>query len=172
MQTGSKYLVTIIMGSDSDWPLVKKAADTLAKFGVAYDVQVMSAHRTPERVREYVLQSEKDGVRVFIGAAGKAAHLPGVIAAYTIRPVIGLPVKSSLDGLDALLSIAQMPPGVPVASVAIDGAENAALLAVQILATSDPEMTDRLAAYKKTMADAVQAKNEKLQNDIKSGNVL
>lgn len=160
--------VAIIMGSDSDWPLVKKAADVLTQFGVAHDVQIMSAHRTPERVRDYVKNAEAvNGVKVFIGAAGKAAHLPGVIASYTTRPVIGIPVRATaLDGMDALLSIVQMPSGVPVAAVAIDGAENAALLAVQILSVAMPELAIKLQEHRAQMAAAVVAKNDALRGGI------
>ncbi|MCL2665628.1 MAG: 5-(carboxyamino)imidazole ribonucleotide mutase [Defluviitaleaceae bacterium] len=159
-------LIAIIMGSDSDWPLVKKAADMLASFGVQYDVQVMSAHRTPERVRTYVTEADAAGTEVFIAAAGKAAHLPGVVASLTTKPVIGLPVKSSLDGLDALLSIVQMPPGIPVATVAIDGAENAAILAVQIVAGSRPVLAEALKEFRRKKAAEVDSKNEALRKTI------
>lgn len=163
--------IALIMGSDSDWPLVKKAAEVLSRFGVACDIQVMSAHRTPERVRDYVKNAETErGVKVFIAAAGKAAHLPGVIAAYTTLPVIGVPVRATaLDGLDALLSIVQMPSGVPVATVAIDGAENAALLAVQILALTMPELAQPLKDHRAQMAAAVEAKNENLRGGTALG---
>ena len=153
-------LVSIIMGSDSDWPLVKKTYETLKHFGVPTEARVMSAHRTPDTVREHVKNSEANGVKVFIGAAGKAAHLPGVIAAYTVRPVIGLPVGSqALAGLDALLSIVQMPSGIPVATVAVDGAENAALLAVQILAASSEELDVQLKAHRRQMSDTIAKKD-------------
>lgn len=156
--------VSIIMGSDSDWPLVQKTADTLAGFGVVCDTRVLSAHRAPDALRAYVKEAEAAGVRVFIGAAGKAAHLPGVIASHTVLPVIGLPIKSNaLDGLDALLSIVQMPSGIPVAAVAIDGAENAALLAVQMLALSSPDLAARLAAHRTQMTAAVQEKDRALR---------
>ncbi|MCL2707682.1 MAG: 5-(carboxyamino)imidazole ribonucleotide mutase [Defluviitaleaceae bacterium] len=157
--------VAILMGSDSDWQLLQKAADLLAEFGVGFDARVMSAHRTPEAVREYVsVTAEKLGVKVFIGAAGLAAHLPGVIASLTTRPVIGIPVKSgALSGFDALLSIAQMPPGVAVASVGIDGAVNAALFAIQILASSSEELTKKLSEYRKKMVEGITNKDEALQ---------
>jgi len=156
------------MGSENDWPLVRKAADVFDSFGINYDVQVMSAHRTPERVREYVTKTAvENGVQVFIGAAGLAAHLPGVIASLTTKPVIGIPIKSALDGLDALLSIAQMPPGIAVAAVAIDGAVNAAVLAVQMLALSSEELTKKLTEYRVKMADTIAKKNDALRDSIK-----
>ena len=160
--------VAILMGSENDWLLVRKAADVFDSFGINYDVQVMSAHRTPERVREYVTKTAvENGVQVFIGAAGLAAHLPGVIASLTTKPVIGIPIKSALDGLDALLSIAQMPPGIAVAAVAIDGAVNAAVLAVQMLALSSEELTKKLTEYRVKMADTIAKKNDALRDNIK-----
>lgn len=160
--------VAILMGSENDWLLVRKAADVFDSFGINYDVQVMSAHRTPERVREYVTKTAvENGVQVFIGAAGLAAHLPGVIASLTTKPVIGIPIKSALDGLDALLSIAQMPPGIAVAAVAIDGAVNAAVLAVQMLALSSEELTKKLTEYRVKMADTIAKKNDALRDSIK-----
>ncbi len=160
-------LVAIIMGSDSDWPLVKKAAEVLRQFGVEYDVQVMSAHRTPDKVRNYVRDSVNRNVKVFIAAAGKAAHLAGAVAANTTLPVIGIPVKASaLDGMDALLSTVQMPTGIPVASVAIDGAENAAILAVEILSIYLPELAEKLRAYRRRMAEAVDEANRRLRNEV------
>ncbi|MDR1663788.1 MAG: 5-(carboxyamino)imidazole ribonucleotide mutase [Clostridiales bacterium] len=160
--------VAIIIGSDSDWPMVKKAFETLKAFEVGCDVQIMSAHRTPERVKEYVQETSVErGVKVFISAAGKAAHLPGVIAAHTLKPVIGLPVRGVvLDGMDALFSIVQMPSGVPVAAVAIDGAENAALLAVQILALDSPELSEKLSRHRLHMAQSVAEKNTALRDKL------
>jgi 5-(carboxyamino)imidazole ribonucleotide mutase len=156
--------VAVVMGSDSDYDVVKKTLEVFKKFGVAFDVRVMSAHRTPHDAVEYVMDAEANGIEVIIGAAGKAAHLPGVIAGVTPLPVIGLPIKSStMDGLDSLLSIVQMPSGVPVATVAIDGAENAGLLAVQMLSIKYPELRQKYKAFKAEMADGVRAKNEKLQ---------
>jgi 5-(carboxyamino)imidazole ribonucleotide mutase len=138
-------VVGIVMGSDSDWPLVKKACETLDKFGVAYETRVISAHRTPDVAIEYSKTAEERGLKVIIAAAGGAAHLGGVLAAATGLPVIGIPCKSSnLDGMDALLSTVQMPTGVPVATVAINGAGNAGLLAVQILALSDEDLANKL----------------------------
>lgn len=156
--------VAIIMGSDSDLPVVKDAVKELKKFNVPYEVHVMSAHRTPEQASEFSKNAVKNGFGVIISAAGKAAHLGGVLAAHTILPVIGIPIKSStLDGLDALLATVQMPKGIPVATVAIDGAGNAGILAVQMLALSDPELAEKLETMKKNMADAVVEKDKKIQ---------
>ncbi len=137
--------IAIIMGSDSDLPVVSKAMDTLKEFGVPFEAHVYSAHRTPVEARDFSLSARENGFGAIIAAAGKAAHLAGAIAANTTLPVIGIPVKSStLDGLDALLSTVQMPGGIPVATVAIDGAQNAALLAIQILAVEDKELAEKL----------------------------
>ena len=156
--------VAIIMGSDSDLPVVKDAVKELKKFNVPYEVHVMSAHRTPEQASEFSKNAVKNGFGVIISAAGKAAHLGGVLAAHTILPVIGIPIKSStLDGLDALLATVQMPKGIPVATVAIDGAGNAGILAVQMLALSDPELAEKLETMEKDMADAVVEKDKKIQ---------
>lgn len=152
--------IAFVMGSDSDLPVVEKGINMVKKFGVEVEVRVISAHRTPQAAEEFAKTAEDRGVGVIIAAAGKAAHLGGVIAAYTTLPVIGLPIKSStLDGLDSLLSIVQMPPGIPVATVAIDGAENAGILAVQMLALSSPELKAKLKAYKEEMAEKVAAKD-------------
>jgi len=160
--------VAIVMGSDSDLPVVKPAMDMLDKLGIAWEARVMSAHRTPKAVCEFAETAREKGFGVIIGAAGKAAHLAGVIAAHTTLPVIGIPVKSStLDGLDALLSTVQMPAGVPVATVAIDGAQNAALLAAQMLALADENLANRLAALKQEMAQVVQEKDRILQETLK-----
>lgn len=159
--------VAVIMGSDSDLPVVGKAIDKLGDFGVPVEVHVMSAHRTPEAAAAFSASAADKGFGVIIAAAGKAAHLAGVLAAHTVLPVIGIPVKSStLDGLDALLSTVQMPSGIPVATVAIDGAENAALLAVQMLALSDETLKNRLIATKKTMAEGVLAKDKALADKL------
>ena len=153
------------MGSDSDLPVVEKAIDTLKKFEVPFEVHVYSAHRTPVEAREFSLNARKNGFGVIIAAAGKAAHLAGAIAANTTLPVIGIPVKSStLDGLDALLSTVQMPSGIPVATVAIDGAQNSALLAMQILAINDEELARKLDEDRKKSAEKVLEKNEKIYN--------
>ena len=156
--------VAIIMGSDSDLPVVKKAADTLESFGVPYEMHVYSAHRTPVQARDFSLNARSNGFGAIIAAAGKAAHLAGAMAAGTTLPVIGIPVKSStLDGLDALLSTVQMPSGMPVATVAIDGAANAALLAIQILAVTDADLADKLDAKRAADAEKVLAKDAALQ---------
>ena len=155
------------MGSDSDFPIVSPAIKRLKSFGIPVEVRVMSAHRTPDAAAEFSKNAKAEGFGVIIAAAGKAAHLGGVLAAYTTLPVIGVPVKSStLDGLDALLSMVQMPSGVPVATVAIDGADNAAILAAQMLALSDEGLAAQLAAMKKTMADGVRTKDEALQQKV------
>ncbi|MBR7164308.1 MAG: 5-(carboxyamino)imidazole ribonucleotide mutase [Clostridia bacterium] len=150
----------VIMGSDSDFPVVKKCIAMLKKFGVEADVNVISAHRTPDAAAEYAKNAEKNGIDVIIAAAGKAAHLAGVLAAFTTLPVIGIPMKSStLDGLDSLLSMVQMPKGIPVATVAVDGADNAGILAAQILALKYEEIAPRLAQFKQDMAEEVEKKN-------------
>lgn len=152
--------VAVIMGSDSDLPVVKKAMDTLKEYGVPYEVHVYSAHRTPVQAKEFSENARKNGFGAIIAAAGKAAHLAGAIAANTTPPVIGIPVKSStLDGLDALLSTVQMPSGIPVATVAIDGAVNAALLAIQILAVSDEELAAKMNKARKAGAEKVLEKD-------------
>ena len=153
--------VGIIMGSDSDLPVVQKAADTLRSLGVPFEAHVYSAHRTPEEARAFAMNAADNGFGVLIAAAGKAAHLAGAIAANTVLPVIGIPIKSStLDGLDALLSTVQMPSGIPVATVALNGGANAALLAIQILAVQDSSLAEKLAAKRKADAAAVLAKDE------------
>lgn len=158
--------VAVIMGSDSDLPIVKPCLENLKKFDIQYEVRVMSAHRTPAVVSEYASNARNNGFGVIIAAAGKAAHLAGVIAGHTTLPVIGIPVKSStLDGLDALLSTVQMPSGVPVATVAIDGAANAGLLAVQILSLTDSVLADKLIEYKNNMAAEVIAKDKRLAEE-------
>jgi 5-(carboxyamino)imidazole ribonucleotide mutase len=158
-----KPLVGILMGSDSDWPTMKAAADALKEFGVASEVKVISAHRTPRDLEQYVSSARKRGLRVIIAGAGGAAHLPGVTAAFTTLPVIGVPIESkSLKGLDSLLSIVQMPPGVPVATVGIGAGRNAGLLAVQILALADSKLQAALAKFKDKLADESRAKNKNL----------
>lgn len=154
--------VLIILGSDSDLPLIKKAAKVLEEFGVGYEMTISSAHRSPERTKELIEKAKTEGIKVIIAAAGMAAHLAGVVAALFPLPVIGVPVKTeSLNGVDALLSTMQMPPGVPVATVAINGAKNAGILAVQILATSDKELEEKLVEYKKRLAQGVEEKARK-----------
>ena len=150
--------VGIVMGSKSDYPVVQKAEQILDKFGVEYETRIISAHRTPRQAEEFAANAEAAGFGCIIAAAGKAAHLAGVLAATTPLPVIGIPMKSStLDGLDSLLSVVQMPKGVPVATVAIDGAENAALLAVQILATADPALRQAMKDFKKKQEEEIVA---------------
>ncbi|MDO5311372.1 MAG: 5-(carboxyamino)imidazole ribonucleotide mutase [Clostridia bacterium] len=159
--------VAIVMGSNSDLPVVKGAIDKLKEFGVEFEARVISAHRTPQAAEEFAKSAEDRGVSVIIAAAGKAAHLGGVIAAYTTLPVIALPIKSSLmDGLDSLLSMVQMPSGIPVATVAVNGAENAGILAVQMLALSDKSLSDKLKKFKEDMAAAVAEKDKKLQAEL------
>jgi 5-(carboxyamino)imidazole ribonucleotide mutase len=158
-----KPLVSILMGSDSDLPIMQKAAEVCAEFNIGYEMRILSAHRVPSQVKEYVESLAKKGVKAIIAGAGLAAHLPGVCAAFTHLPVIGIPIKSgSLNGLDSLLSIVQMPSGIPVATVAVDGAKNAGLLAMQILATSDKKVAQKFITYKKKMAEAVLKKDAEL----------
>lgn len=155
--------VGIIMGSDSDLEVMAEAGKVLEDFGVAYDITVASAHRSPDLVHKYVTNAKKRGVKVIIAGAGGAAHLAGVTASLTTLPVIGIPVKAkTLDGLDSLLSTAQMPPGVPVATVGINAGKNAGLLAVQILATSDKNLEKKLESHKKKMSGEIKIKSEKL----------
>ena len=155
--------IGIIMGSDSDLPVVQKAADTLKSLDIPYEVHIYSAHRTPLEARDFALNARKNGFGVLIAAAGMAAHLAGALAANTTLPVIGIPLKSSvLDGMDALLSTVQMPRGIPVAAVAVDGAVNAALLAAEILAVEDAALAEKLDARRAAEADAVREKDRKL----------
>ncbi len=159
--------VAILMGSDSDLPIVKGAIQTLKNFNIQVEVHVMSAHRTPKQACDFSSSARTNGFGVIICAAGKAAHLAGIIAAHTTLPVIGLPIKSStLDGLDALLSTVQMPKGIPVATVAIDGADNAAILAAQILAVQDDQLSNQLEQMKQDMVEEVIAKDTQLQASL------
>ncbi len=159
--------VAVIMGSDSDFPIVSGAIKTLDQYGVPFEVHVMSAHRTPEAAAEFSANARKNGFGAIIAAAGKAAHLAGVLAAHTTIPVIGIPIKSStLDGLDALLATVQMPKGIPVATVAIDGADNAAILAVQMLALSDDSLAEKLENEKLAMKSGVEKKDAAIQEKI------
>jgi 5-(carboxyamino)imidazole ribonucleotide mutase len=163
-EKSSRLLVGILMGSDSDWPVMKAAAAVLAEFGIASEAKVISAHRTPRDLEQYASNAAGRGLRVIIAGAGGAAHLPGVTAAFTTLPVIGVPIESkSLKGLDSLLSIVQMPPGVPVATVGIGAAKNAGLLAVQILAVNDGRLQKALAGFKQKLAAESRAKNRKLE---------
>ena len=154
--------VSIIMGSTSDLPVMQKAAEILDEMGVFFEMHALSAHRTPQEVEMFALEAEGRGVRVIIAGAGMAAALPGVIAAQTSLPVIGVPIKGMLDGLDALLSIVQMPPGIPVATVGVNAAQNAALLAAQILAVSDKELANRLKAHKQGLKEKIDKANTEL----------
>lgn len=155
----------IIMGSDSDLPIVEKGAALLKDYGIPYTMRVMSAHRCPQKVAEFSKNAEKEGFGVIIAAAGMAAHLAGAIAANTTLPVIGIPVKSTLEGMDALLATVQMPSGIPVATVGINNAKNAAILAAQILALSEPALAERLKAEREKMTAEVEAKDAKLQEN-------
>lgn len=164
----NKPWVLIIMGSDSDAETMSHAAAALDEFGVPYEFTVASAHRSPERARQIVTESEANGAVVFIAGAGMAAHLPGVVASLTARPVIGVPLASgALQGVDALYAIVQMPPGIPVASVAIGGARNAGILAAQIIATSDPALAARIREQRQSMAAAVTAKSKKVEKSTR-----
>jgi len=150
-----KPKISILMGSNSDWPVMKKAADILDELGIANEARVISAHRKNARLGEYVSGAEADGIKVFIAGAGMAAHLPGVVASLTTLPVIGVPLAASLDGMDSLLAIVQMPPGIPVATVAVGGARNAGILAAEILSTSDDALKQKIIAWRKTQAEAL-----------------
>lgn len=151
------------MGSTSDLPVMEKAAALLNEFQIPFEINALSAHRTPKEVEAFATKARENGIQVIIAAAGMAAHLPGVIASMTTIPVIGVPVKASLDGMDALLAIVQMPPGIPVATVGINGALNAAILAVQIMATGDPSLQEKLALYKENLKKKIVEANEELK---------
>jgi len=160
----NKIQVAILMGSDSDYPVMKKSEEVLKEFNISYVTRVLSAHRTPKQTIQFISSAEKRGAKVFIAGAGGAAHLAGVVAAYTVKPVIGVPIMSkSMNGLDSLLSIVQMPPGVPVATVAIDGSKNAALLAIQILAIASKDISKRFSVYKKKLEKEVLKKDKLLK---------
>ncbi|GAA5195188.1 5-(carboxyamino)imidazole ribonucleotide mutase [Rugosimonospora acidiphila] len=159
--------VGVIMGSDSDWPVMRQATDALSEFGVEYEVRVVSAHRTPHEMLDYASQAAGRGLKVIIAGAGGAAHLPGMVAAATTLPVIGVPVPLKyLDGMDSLLSIVQMPAGVPVATVSIGNARNAGLLAVRMLGIADPSLLDRMAAYQRDLVAMVAHKNDGLREEL------
>lgn len=163
-------VVGIVMGSDSDWPVMKAAAEVCRGFEVPFEVRVVSAHRTPDDMGEYGRTAHERGLRVIVAGAGGAAHLPGMLAAHSPLPVIGVPVPlKNLDGLDSLLSIVQMPRGVPVATVAIGGALNAGLLAVEILAVGDSALQSKVLAYKEARANDARAANERLQSELERG---
>lgn len=157
-----KPVISIIMGSTSDLPVMEKAAKLLDELEVPFEMNALSAHRTPERVEVFAKEANERGIKVIIAAAGMAAHLPGVIASMTTIPVIGVPIDSSLDGMDALLAIVQMPPGIPVATVGINGSLNAAILALQMIATGDTELQKKLIAYKENLKKKIEKANEDL----------
>ncbi|WP_407075452.1 5-(carboxyamino)imidazole ribonucleotide mutase [Parafrigoribacterium humi] len=160
-------LVAVVMGSDSDWAVMADAAAALAEFGVAHEVEVLSAHRTPERMIAFGKEAASRGIRVIIAGAGGAAHLPGMLASVTTLPVIGVPVPlAKLDGLDSLLSIVQMPAGIPVATVSIGGARNAGLLAVRILGSSDPAIAEALSTFAASLEAMVDEKNRSLKSKL------
>ncbi|MDA7817938.1 5-(carboxyamino)imidazole ribonucleotide mutase [Sulfurimonas sp.] len=160
----SKPLIGIIMGSDSDLPVMSAAAQICEEFGIDFEIDIVSAHRTPAKLVQYASSASERGLKVIIAGAGGAAHLPGMVASETSLPVIGVPVKGkSLEGMDSLLSIVQMPGGVPVATVAINGAKNAGILAAQIIATSDNDLQNKITSYKIDMKNQVDKKSEKLQ---------
>lgn len=160
----AKPVIGIIMGSDSDLPIMSQAGELLEEFGISYELTIVSAHRTPDRMYEYAKSAEKKGLKVIIAGAGGSAHLPGMTASLTTLPVIGVPIQTkTLSGVDSLYSIVQMPPGIPVATVAINGAKNAALLAVKILATSDDTLTKKLETYMKDLENSVLQKAKKLE---------
>ncbi len=157
-----KPLVSIIMGSTSDLPVMEKAAALLNEFEIPFEINALSAHRTPREVEKFASKAAENGIKVIIAAAGMAAHLPGVIASMTTLPVIGVPINASLDGMDALLAIVQMPPGIPVATVGINGAQNAAILAVQMLATDNTDLQIKLKNYKEDLKKKIVEANEQL----------
>lgn len=159
-----KPLVAIIMGSTSDLPVMEKAAKFLDEMEVPFEMNALSAHRTPQEVEHFAKNARERGIKVIIAAAGMAAHLPGVIASMTTLPVIGVPINSSLDGMDALLAIVQMPPGIPVATVGINGSLNAAILALQILSTDNAGLQDKLASYKENLKSKIVSANEELSS--------
>lgn len=163
-------LVGVVMGSDSDWSVMSDAAQALKEFGIEYEVEVLSAHRTPEKMIEWGKAASSRGIKVIIAGAGGAAHLPGMLASVTTLPVIGVPVSlSKLDGMDSLLSIVQMPGGIPVATVSIGGAKNAGILAARILGTSDAVLEKKLVEYGNSLADLVAQKNDQLKAEISRG---
>ncbi len=169
----AKPLVSVIMGSTSDLPIMQNAADLLEELGVPHEIRIISAHRTPDLMFKFASEAQERGIKVIIAGAGGAAHLPGMTAAKTVLPVIGVPVEGhNLSGLDSLLSIVQMPAGVPVATVAIDGARNAGLLAIQILATGDAGLLDRFQTFKAALVQKTHDKDRRLQERVSAGELL
>lgn len=163
----SDPIVSIVMGSDSDLPIMKQAAEMLSTFDISFEITIVSAHRTPERMVDFARQAHSRGIKVVIAGAGGAAHLPGMVASLSPLPVIGVPIKSSnsIDGWDSILSILQMPGGVPVATVALNGAKNAGILAAQIIGASDPSVQDRIISYKSNLKEAVMEKIDRLDRE-------
>ena len=159
-----KPLVSIIMGSTSDYPVMEKAANFLNEMEIPFEINALSAHRTPEEVEKFAKNASSNGIKVIIAGAGMAAHLPGVVAAMTPLPVIGVPIKASLDGLDSLLAVVQMPPGIPVATVAINGALNAGILAAQMLSTNDPDIFKKTIIYKENLKGKIVKANKELSS--------
>ena len=159
-----KPVISIIMGSTSDLPVMEKAAQFFDEMEIPFEINALSAHRTPEKVEEFAKNAKARGIKVIIAAAGMAAHLPGVIASMTTLPVIGVPINSTLDGMDALLAIVQMPPGIPVATVGINGSLNAGILALQMIATGDEALAQKLAAYKEDLKKKIVKANEELSH--------
>lgn len=159
-----KPVVSIIMGSTSDWPVMEKAANFLNEMQIPFEINALSAHRTPDEVEKFARNAEERGIEVIIAGAGMAAHLPGVIAAMTSVPVIGVPIKGSFDGLDALLAIVQMPPGIPVATVAVNGAQNAGILALQIIASGNSGMKNKVKRFKEGLKDKIVKANQSLDD--------
>lgn len=167
LHSSSSPLVGVVMGSDSDWRVMSDASQALTDFGIAHEVEVVSAHRTPDKLMRYGREARGRGIRVIIAGAGGAAHLPGMLASVTALPVVGVPVPLAyLDGMDSLLSIVQMPAGIPVATVSIGGARNAGILAARILGTSDPDLADRVEAYAAELEDQVEQKNQRLKDSL------
>ena len=163
----TKPIVGVVMGSDSDWAVMSDAAQALKEFGIEYEVEVLSAHRTPERMMEWGKAAADRGLKVIIAGAGGAAHLPGMIASVTTLPVVGVPVKlKNLDGMDSLLSIVQMPAGIPVATVSIDGARNAGILAARIIGAFEPKVAEALAKFSDSLKEQVALKNQNLKSQI------
>ena len=162
-----KPIVSIIMGSTSDWPVMEKACKFLEEMAIPFEVNALSAHRTPDAVEQFAKGAKGRGIKVIIAGAGMAAALPGVIAASTTLPVVGVPIKGMLDGLDALLSIVQMPPGIPTATVGVNGAQNAAILAAEIIALTDADIAERMETYKKSLSKKIEKANEDLAEKVK-----
>lgn len=167
LHSSASPLIGVVMGSDSDWRVMSDASQALSDFGIPHEVEVVSAHRTPDKLLRYGREARERGLRAIIAGAGGAAHLPGMLASVTTLPVIGVPVQlATLDGLDSLLSIVQMPAGIPVATVSINGAKNAGLLAVRLLGSADPEIADRVAAFAGDLEVQVEEKNRRLKESL------